>query len=173
MGGIIMRKFKLFVLLLGIFSFLGLVSVKAAPEAAEVKVTYYLDGNVEVAETLVSGFNVGDQVILDSQTIVGDFMFWTVNDAGRRDLTETPNIKASKKLHLKAYYKSSVRVAAVFLDTNLKLLSGQFLAAADTLTIPADPVKPHATFAGWVPMENYDLGVPNKTPDKPTVDTYL
>ena len=168
-----MRKFKLFVLLLGIFSFLGLVSVKAAPEAAEVKVTYYLDGNVEVAETLVSGFNVGDQVILDSQTIVGDFMFWTVNDAGRRDLTETPNIKASKKLHLKAYYKSSVRVAAVFLDTNLKLLSGQFLAAADTLTIPADPVKPHATFAGWVPMENYDLGVPNKTPDKPTVDTYF
>lgn len=168
-----MRKFKLFVLLLGIFSLFGLHNVKAAPEAAEVKVSYYLDGDIQGSVTTITTLNVGDPVSLTSPSISGTFLFWTVNGAVRRDLTETPIIKASAKLELKAYYISSSKVAAVFLDTNLQMKSAQFLAVADSLVVPAEPVKPKSTFAGWVSMDNYELGTPDKNPAKPTENTYF
>ena len=155
-----MRKFKLFVLLLGIFSFLGLVSVKAASEAATVSVAYYLDGEIAVAEAPINGLNVGDAVGITLPTIAGEFMFWTVNGAVRRDLAHQDNpipiIKASKTLHLKAYYRSLDKKAAVFLDSNLQYISSSY---ADKPVLPAVslmPDKPLSTQVGWASIDNYE-----------------
>ncbi|MGI6359949.1 MAG: immunoglobulin-like domain-containing protein [Acholeplasmatales bacterium] len=158
-----MRKFKLFVLLLGIFSLFGLHNVKAAPEAADVKVTYYLDGSVAVAETTVSSINVGDLVSLTKpEAVSGNFMFWTVNGAVRRDLPETLSIKASSKLVLKAYYTSSGTKVGVFLDSNLQYISATY---ANTAVPPTTnlPDKPHSTLDGWALVDDYSSKVTDFT----------
>ena len=158
-----MRKFKLFVLLLGIFSLFGLHNVKAAPEAADVKVTYYLDGSVAVAETTVSSINVGDLVSLTKpEAVSGNFMFWTVNGAVRRDLPETLSIKASSKLVLKAYYTSSGTKVGVFLDSNLQYISATY---ANTAVPPTTnlPNKPHSTLDGWALVDDYSTKVTDFT----------
>ncbi len=159
-----MRKFKLFVLLLGIFSFLGLNNVKATPEVADVKVTYYLDGNVAVAEASVPSINVGDLVSLPKPAAVsGTFAFWTVNGAVRKDLPETLFIKASSKLILKAYYLSSGTKVGVFLDSNLQYIEAKYTTGS-TVVPPTDlPDKPFATNMGWCLIDNYDVSVSNFT----------
>ncbi len=159
-----MRKFKLFVLLLGIFSFLGLVSVKAVPTNIDVDLHYYLDGveQTDKKHTLLAQ-PVGQHLILAEPITleVGDplqpqqFLFWVVNGAVRTDLGPTLNIKVPTELKLEAYFTSPNKKAAVFLDTNLKLLGATY-ATGGTPETPAVPGKPLSTPDGWALIDSYE-----------------
>lgn len=168
-----MRKFKLFILFVGILSFLGFHNaLKATPENSDAKIAYFLDGEVVVAEQSLP-LTVGGTFTPDAQTIDGTFLYWTINGAIIRDLPEVPTIRVTSKLHMKAYYVSSSKHAVVFLDTNLQVLKTQYAVTDETLVPPADPTKPKTTFAGWVPMANYEEGTPTKTPVNPNVNEYF
>lgn len=168
-----MRKFKLFILFMGILSFLGFQSaLKATPENSDAKIAYYLDGEEVVAEEPLT-LAVGGKFTPDAQTIDGTFLYWTINGAILKDLPERPTVRVTSKLHMKAYYVSSTKHAVVFLDTNLQVLKTQYAITDETLVPPADPFKPKTTFVGWVPMANYEEGVPTKIPTNPNAHEYF
>lgn len=164
-----MRKFKLFVLLLGIFSFLGLNNVKATSGTTDVVIHYYLNGTEQTTKKVtLPGETVGGTLTYNPTLLVEEqpqqFMFWTVNGAVRKELPQNLTIRIPSKLVLEAHFASPTNKAAVFLDTNLRILGTHYAASGNAIP-PADPTGQLAAFKGWISVDapNYEAAIPLDT----------
>lgn len=159
-----MRKFKLLVLILGIFSFLGFQNIKANPDNATVEIHYFKDGTEDISKKVtITNMTIGQILTHNAEWGVGDqFLFWTVNGAVRRDLPQNLTIKVPSKIILGVHFSSSGNKAGVFLDSNLKFLGISFTNPA-TPPPTATLSKPFSDFKGWALVSNYDTLVSDFT----------
>ncbi len=152
-----MRKFKLFVLLLGIFSFFGLLNVKAAPESFQVVVDYYVDGT-KVTSNSPTSYNLGAIVNHNAQHGTAgqyDFHYWLVNGRVRTDLPQNLSLKVSTDLTLHAHFVTAGVKAAVLMDTNLNHINTIY---GNAIMLPAtiSNDKPLSEFKGWAAINDYE-----------------
>lgn len=159
-----MRKFKLLVFLLGLFAFIGLTKQTYAQDTANVTITYKLDGNVLNEHTTTPATSIGDVLTVPAKDIEGEFLFWTLNGAVRRDLGEQPSLRAISTMNLVAHYARANKKSVVYLDSNLQLLDVEYLETK-TPTPPSQPNKPLSISEGWALITNYNNEVTPTLPE--------
>ncbi|MFA5719843.1 MAG: hypothetical protein WC939_02140, partial [Acholeplasmataceae bacterium] len=175
-----MRKLKsLFVILALVFVF-GIHNNLHAQDETVISVTYYLDGSeVKSEDYSNSNFAVGDSFTIGERPSEvrenSKFLFWTINDAIRRDLPESFGARVKSTTHLKAYFISSDKKAAAFVDSNLKLLEIQYLEDSEPILPGNAPGKALSAFDGWGLIGSYETKVTDPTPpsDSRLADVYV
>ncbi len=132
-----MKRIKLFVVLVALFSFfsLGFKTLNAElPETVEVKVEYILIGeeySIQAGTTMSKQYGSLVEVNVSILEIDGnnyEFAYWIVNGAIRKSLGNPAKIRVQTKTHLIAVLKPMDSVAVVYVDTNGQLINYEKLS---------------------------------------------
>lgn len=172
-----MRKFKLFLFVLGVFFLLGFSSNKTVNassfEKAQVNVTVLLGNSQSEVGNYSQEHNVGSTF---SYTPVDQpdytFLYWVVNGALRQDLPLDHTFTIQSKMNLIAIFKpTGTTHPIIVIDTNGRLLSHQYLANGATPDTPDIPLsKPWSNLEGFVEIGEYEEENPTVYENLPIVD---
>ena len=160
-----MKKFRFFVVLLGLFALLGFSKTINAQETVNVTITVKKD-DTQVGDVVSTTGTLGGTIKVDTllpEVTDATFMFWTINGVVRTDLDIDSLIKVTSKLDLVAHYASTGKYSVAYLDTNTKLIDVDYVNVSGTLTPPVSgpnpkdvPGRKGTSFDGWALITNYE-----------------
>ncbi|MFW5838887.1 MAG: hypothetical protein ACOCU1_02990, partial [Bacillota bacterium] len=139
-----MKKLLLLVVLLVSIFTLTSVFTEAASPTFDVTVNARFDNsNIDVGGTDVLTQTYGTKVTLDSNLPSdpgGDtytFAFWIVNGVARYDLAQNHEFIITGDMDIEAVYSKSTEHAAIFMDTNGKVLDTQYVTDGGDAQAPS------------------------------------
>lgn len=167
-----MRKMKFFGVLLTLFLFIGTsIGLSAAIGEVTITVTHNVS-TVDESQTSLKATH-GSLLSITAPEIKEEqvFKYWVVNGILRQDYAREQSIIVKASLDLKAVYGHPTDHIVTFIDSNGAYIKHNLVSEGGSVTPPASPNKPQATFTGWEALGS-SIPISNITGDVVYVATY-
>lgn len=134
-----MRKLFILLSLVVLVAISGTVVAAARPTNVSVTITSSFDNDNKNLSHSVTSLPVGNSFQLNASNInsMYTFAFWVINGVVRDDLEATDLIKLQTSMHIQAVFHKSGEHAVLFVDSNGKLISTQYVANGGSVTAPS------------------------------------
>lgn len=134
-----MRKLFILLSLVVLVAISGTVVAAARPTNVSVTITSSFDNDNKNLSHSVTSLPVGNSFQLNASNInsMYTFAFWVINGVVRDDLEATDSIKLQTSMHIQAVFYKSGEHAVLFVDSNGKLISTQYVANGGSVTAPS------------------------------------
>lgn len=110
------------------------------PSTVEVTVTSSFDKyNKGISQGAPVSLALGSNLSLDASGIDTEniFAFWVINGVVRNDLSELDSIRVKSSMHIQAVFHKAGEHAVLFVDSNGKLISTEYVLNGDDVTAPS------------------------------------
>jgi hypothetical protein len=132
---------KLFILLsfVVLFAISGTVVAAARPANVNVTITSSFDNDNKNLSHSITSLPVGNVFQLNASNIQASytFAFWVINGVVRDDLAATDSIRLQTSMNIQAVFHKSGEYAVLFVDSNGKLISTQYVLENGSVTPPS------------------------------------
>lgn len=132
---------KLFILLsfVVLFAISGTVVAAARPANVNVTITSSFDNDNKNLSHSITSLPVGNVFQLNASNIQASytFAFWVINGVVRDDLAATDSIRLQTSMNIQAVFHKTGEHAVLFVDSNGKLISSQYVLDNGSVTPPS------------------------------------
>ena len=156
-----MRKLLVVFSIFSLFLFSSAIVRASMPTNVDVTITSSFDGeNSGIAFGSPQSKAVGSLLSLDASTVqpTHNFAFWVINGVVRNDLLATSQIRVQSTMDVHAVFYKTGEHAVLFVDSNGKLMSVQYVLDGNDATAPsyADKTKPGMILDTVTPWKTLD-----------------
>ncbi len=134
-----MKKLFLILSLVALVLISGTVVAAARPTNVVVTITSSFDNSNKNLTHQDTTLPVGSLFSLNASNIQSSyiFAFWVINGVVRNDLAATSSIKLQTSMHIQAVFHKSGEHAVLFVDSNGKLISTEYVETGDPVSAPS------------------------------------
>jgi hypothetical protein len=135
-----MRKLLVIISLFSLFLVSNVIVRAAMPSTVEVTVTSSFDKyNKGISQGAPVSLALGSNLSLDASGIDTEntFAFWVINGVVRNDLSELDSIRVKSSMHIQAVFHKAGEHAVLFVDSNGKLISTEYVLNGEDVTAPS------------------------------------
>jgi len=135
-----MRKLLVIISLFSLFLVSNVIVRAAMPSTVEVTVTSSFDKyNKGISQGAPVSLALGSNLSLDASGIDTEntFAFWVINGVVRNGLSELDSIRVKSSMHIQAVFHKAGEHAVLFVDSNGKLISTEYVLNGEDVTAPS------------------------------------
>lgn len=134
-----MRKMFIILSFVVLFAISGTVVAAARPANVNVTITSSFDNDNKNLSHSITSLPVGNVFQLNASNIQASytFAFWVINGVVRDDLAATDSIRLQTSMNIQAVFHKTGEHAVLFVDSNGKLISSQYVLDNGSVTPPS------------------------------------